>query len=140
MQKIRPINLFALAMFLSFFAFISCSRPIEKKLEGVWQIEDIKFDADTNIYDTSELADVIEDQKSVRFELYAGDSLKIYTGSTSINGKWSFNEKDQGVYVFMANSPDSVLMGIYKDGKLVNEENDSGLKIITIFKKIKSLD
>ena len=130
-----------LASFLfSLSVFISCNKPVKDKIAGVWQIEDIKFDADTSMYDTSELESVVSDQKSVKFELHPDMSLKIVTGSSTIEGTWSYNDKDQGVYVIMANSPDSVLMGTYKDGKLVNLDENPGLTITTIFTKEKDLD
>lgn len=113
---------------------ISCSKSIEKKIAGTWKVEDVKFESERQ-FDAAKLEASKESAKAVNYELLDDYSAKIHIGATVLEGTWSFREAEAGVYMAFKGSPDTVLLGRYTEGKLINEAIRPDLKITTIFIK-----
>ena len=126
----------SLAITLSTVLLFSCSKSIEKKLAGTWKVEDVKFDSSRPM-DPAKLASSKESAKSVSYELLEDKTAKIHAGTTLLEGNWTYKEAEAGVYMAFTGSFDTVLIGRYEDGKLINEATKAGLKITTIFVKEK---
>jgi hypothetical protein len=123
--------------FIILFAGIllfSCSRSIEKKIAGIWKVEDVQFDSKMPM-DPAQLAASKESAKSVSYELLEDYTAKVHAGSTVLEGNWTYKEAEAGVYMSFTGSFDTVLLGRYEDGKLINEASRPEIKITTIFVK-----
>jgi hypothetical protein len=112
----------------------SCSRSIEKKIAGMWKVEDVQFDS-TVPMDPAQLAASKVSAKSVSYELMEDYTAKVHAGMTVLEGNWIYREAEEGVYMAFTGSFDTVLLGRYKDGKLINEASRPNFKITTIFAK-----
>jgi hypothetical protein len=128
--------IFSLDIILDGTLLFSCSKSIEKKLAGTWKVEDVKFDSSRPM-DPAKLASSKESAKSVSYELLEDKTAKIHAGTTLLEGNWTYKEAEAGVYMAFTGSFDTVLIGRYEDGKLINEATKAGLKITTIFVKEK---
>ena len=95
--------------------------------------------ADPAIMDSASIARTIRDQKAILYELYEDHSMKIRTGSSTIEGSWMYNKEDKGVYVIFAGTLENLLLGMYEKGKLINEEKEEGITITTVFFKERKL-
>jgi len=126
--------LFSLILFISGILLFSCSRSIEKKIAGTWKVEDVQFNTVVPI-DPSQLESSKESQKSISYELLEDYTAKVHVGGSLLEGTWSYKEAEAGVYMVFTGSFDTVLLGRYEDGKLINEENKPDIRITTIFKK-----
>lgn len=134
----KSILLFLLA---ALFLLSACSLSVEKKIPGAWRVEDVNFVAeDPAFLDSASIARTIKDQKAILYELNADHSMKIRTGSSTIDGSWMYNKEDKGVYVIFSGTLDNLLLGKYEKGKLINEEKDEGFTITTIFSKERKLN
>lgn len=123
-----------LVILLSGIIFFSCSKSIEKKIAGIWKVEDVKFNSSVPI-DPAQLESSKESAKLVSYELLEDYTAKVHAGSSVLEGNWKYKEAEAGVYMVFTGSFDTVLLGRYEDGKLINEAVRPDLKIITIFKK-----
>jgi hypothetical protein len=126
--------LIVLVIFISAAFIISCSKSIEKKIAGTWKVEDVKFDASGPV-DQAKLNASKESAKAVSYELLEDKSAKIHVGTTMLEGTWTFKEAEAGIYMAFKGSFDTVLLGKYEEGKLVNIANKPGIVITTIFTK-----
>ena len=124
------LTLIAAVLFLA-----SCNKPIEKKVAGTWKIDDVTYKADSNIYNPAQLDQIIESQKTLRFELSEDKTMKVVTGSTTIEGNWIYKDAEKGVYIVYKGRVDTMLMGIYEKGKLINHEVNPDIEITTTFVK-----
>lgn len=131
-MKIRALIHFL--FLLSALLLISCSQPIKKKLIGIWKVEDVQFNTsvpmDPAMQQSSE-----ESQKSIRYELMENDTARVRAGYSTFTGTWIYKESDQSVYMVFSGTFDTVLLGKYEDGKLVNRETRPEIGITTIFAK-----
>lgn len=123
-----------LVIFISGVILFSCSRSIEKKIAGIWKVEDVQFDSKMPM-DPAQLAASKESAKSVSYELMEDYTAKVHAGSTVLEGNWTYKEAEAGVYMSFTGSFDTVLLGRYEDGKLINEASRPEIKITTIFVK-----
>lgn len=129
----RDLILF-FALIISVIIIQGCSKPIEKRLAGKWKVEDVQFK--TNIpMDPAVLQSSEESQKSISYELLENDTAKVYAGFSTFTGIWVYKEADQSVYMAFAGTFDTILLGKYEDGKLVNREVRPDIEITTIFAK-----
>jgi hypothetical protein len=117
------------------FIIAGCSKPIKERLAGTWKVEDVQFKTsvpmDPMIQQASE-----ESQKSISYELLESDTAKIHAGKfTTLTGIWVYKEADQSVYMVFTGTFDTILLGKYEDGKLVNRETRPDIEITTIFAK-----
>lgn len=97
-------------------------------------MEDVKFET-TRQLDPAQIESSKEIAKSVSYELLEDKTAKIHAGTTVLDGSWTYKEAEKGVYMAFSGSFDTVLLGRLEEGKLINEANRSGIKIITIFFK-----
>jgi hypothetical protein len=128
-------NLLSFIIFiLSSFLIISCSKPIEKKLAGIWKVEDVQFKTsipmDPAIQQSSEAS-----QKTISYELLENDTARVRAGYSTFIGTWIYKEADKSVYMVFSGTFDTILLGKYEDGKLVNKEIRPDIEITTIFAK-----
>jgi len=114
----------------------SCSKSIEKKIAGTWKVEDVKFDSDVPL-DPSQIESSKESAKSVSYELLEDHTARVHAGATILEGNWKYKEAEAGVYMVFTGSFDTVLLGRYEEGKLINEATRPDIKITTIFIKEK---
>jgi hypothetical protein len=126
--------LFSLVILLSAAILFSCSRPIQKKLAGNWKVEDVKFESGGPL-DPAQTESSIESQKSISYELLEDYTAKVHAGLSVLEGNWIFKEAQSSVYMVFAGTFDTILLGRYEEGKLINEENRPDIKITTIFIK-----
>jgi hypothetical protein len=129
----KSFSFIIIALF-STFLIISCSRSPEKKIAGTWKVEDVKFDSNRPV-DQAKLDASKESAKSVSYELLEDKKAKIHVGSTDFEGFWTYKKAEAGVYMSFTGSFDTVLLGKFQDGKLINEATRQGIKITTIFTK-----
>jgi hypothetical protein len=116
---------------------ISCSKPVEKQIPGIWKIDDVAFVADSSQFDLNSLKATAEEQKTLRFNLKADNSLDVSTGFATLKGKWLFKKDKNSVFINYDGSPDTLLMGIWQDGKLINDEKNTVISVKTTFVKEK---
>jgi len=64
-------------------------------------------------------------------------TAKVHAGFSILEGNWIYKEAEAGVYMVFKGSFDTVLLGRYEEGKLINEESRPEIKITTIFSKEK---
>ena len=126
--------LFSLIILIYATLLFSCSKSIEKKISGIWQVEDVKFDSSMPL-DQAQVESSKESAKSISYELLEDHSAKIHAGSSVLAGSWTYKEAQSGVYMVFSGTFDTILLGRYQEGKLVNEEDKPDLKITTIFTK-----
>jgi len=129
----KSLSIIIISFLLAVF-FVSCSRAPEKKIAGTWKVEDVKFET-TRQLDPAQIESSKEIAKSVSYELLEDKTAKIHAGTTVLDGSWTYKEAEKGVYMAFSGSFDTVLLGRLEEGKLINEANRSGIKIITIFFK-----
>lgn len=122
-------------LFATAIIFSGCSKPIEKKLAGTWQVEDMLFKADFPL-DETVMAASEESQKSIIFELREDYSARVVAGTfSSFDANWIYKESENAVFVIFAGTADTIPLGIFKDGKLINVETNSDIEITTIYAK-----
>ena len=114
----------------------SCSKSIEKKLAGIWKVEDVKFNTSIPM-NPDQLESSKESAKTVSYELMEDYTAKVHAGFSILEGNWIYKEAEAGVYMVFKGSFDTVLLGRYEEGKLINEESRPDIKITTIFSKEK---
>jgi hypothetical protein len=128
--------IFSLAILLAGALLFSCSKSIEKKLAGTWKVEDVKFDSKRPM-DAAQQESSKASAKTVTYELLEDKTAKIHVGSTVLEGNWTYKEAEANVYMAFTGSFDTILLGSYKEGKLINEATRPDIKITTIFIKEK---
>jgi hypothetical protein len=126
--------LISLVILISGTILFSCSKSIEKRIAGTWKVEDVKFDANVPI-DPAKLEASRESAKSLSYELLEDYTAKVHAGMTVLEGTWAYKEAEAGVYMVFTGSVDTVLLGRYAEGKLINEATRHEIKITTIFAK-----
>jgi hypothetical protein len=123
-----------IAFLLSAFIIQSCGRPIEKRLAGTWKVEDVQFKTsvpmDPAVQQQSE-----ESQKTISYELMENDTARVKAGYSTFTGTWIYKEADKSIYMVFEGTFDTILLGKYEDGKLVNREVRPDIEITTIFAK-----
>jgi len=122
------------ALTFSILIIQGCTKPIENRLAGKWKVEDVQFKSSVPI-DPMILQSSEESQKSISYELLENDTAKVYAGFSTFTGIWVYKEADQSVYMAFAGTFDTILLGKYEDGKLVNREVRPDIEITTIFAK-----
>lgn len=132
----RRILSFIIIVIMAAAIFSGCSKSPEKKLAGTWKVEDVTFESSRQL-DPAQIESSKEIAKSVSYELLEDKTAKIHAGTTVLDGSWTYREAEKGVYMAFSGSFDTVLLGRLEEGKLINEANRSGIKIITIFIKEK---
>jgi len=130
-----PIR-FAFLILLASFLLLSCSKSAENKIAGTWKVEDVKFET-AQPMDPAKLEASKQSAKSVSYELMKDKTAKIHAGTTVLEGNWTYKEAEAGVYMAFKGSFDTVLLGRYENGKLINEASRANIKIITVFAKEK---
>lgn len=125
---------FFLIIFISGVLFFSCSKSIEKKIAGVWKVEDVQFNTSVPM-DPAKLESSKKSAKSDSYELLEDFTAKVHVDKTVLEGNWVYKEAEAGVYMVFADSFDTVLLGRYVEGKLINESNRPEIRITTIFTK-----
>jgi len=126
--------LFILTLAVAGFMLYSCSTSSENKIAGTWKVEDVIFDS-SNPMSEAQILSSKESAKTVSYELMKDHSAKILAGSTVLEGTWEYREAEAGVYMVFTDSFDTVLIGRYEEGKLINEATRPDIKITTIFVK-----
>jgi hypothetical protein len=126
--------LFFLVIIITGALLFSCSKSIEKKIAGIWKVEDVKFDTPEPM-DPSQLEASKESAKAISYELLKDYSAKIHAGSSVLEGNWVYKEAKSSVYMVFTGTFDTVLLGRYEKGKLINEEEKPDIRITTIFVK-----
>lgn len=126
----------SLAITLSTVILFSCSKSIEQKLAGTWKVEDVKFDSKRPM-DAAQLESSKLSAKSVTYELLEDRTAKIHVGSSVLEGNWTYKEAEANVYMAFTGSFDTILLGRFDEGKLINEATRPDIKITTIFIKEK---
>jgi hypothetical protein len=129
-NRIFSFSIFILSLALLF----SCTKPIHKKLTGTWKVEDVQFNSAVPI-DPLILQSSEESQKTISYELQENDTARIHAGYSTFTGIWVFKESDQSVYMVFSGTFDTILLGKYEGGKLVNKEIRPDIEITTIFTK-----
>jgi hypothetical protein len=114
----------------------SCSKSVEKKIAGTWKVEDVRFNSAVPM-DPAQMESSKESAKSVSYELLEDHTARVHAGMTILEGNWKYKEAEAGVYMVFTGSFDTVLLGRYEEGKLINEAVRPDLKITTIFTKEK---
>jgi hypothetical protein len=125
---------FLLVILISGVFLFSCSKPIEKKLAGIWKVEDVKFDTSIPM-DPAQLESSKESQKAISYELLEDFTAKVHAGFSVLEGNWIFKEAESSVYMVFSGTFDTILLGRYEGGKLINEESRPDITITTIFTK-----
>jgi hypothetical protein len=64
------------------------------------------------------------------------DTARIRAGYSTFTGTWVYKNSDQSVYMVFSGTLDTILLGKYEDGKLVNKEIRPEIEITTIFAKV----
>jgi hypothetical protein len=128
--------LFFVLIIISGAILFSCSKSIEKKIAGIWKVEDVTFESTIQM-DQAQLEASKESAKAISYELLKDNTAKIHAGSSVLEGNWIYKEAKSSVYMVFSGTLDTVLLGRYEEGKLINEEDKPDLKITTIFKKVK---
>lgn len=137
-MKTLTRSVFFLAI-LSLLFTSSCNQSKEDKIAGAWRVENVEFDDPQGLLDPVMVQSIIKNQKSILYELYQDRSMKVRTGSSVIEGTWMFNKEDDGVYVMFADNLENTQLGIFSDGKIVNEDFEDSLTIRTTFIKERKL-
>ncbi|MCK9401207.1 MAG: hypothetical protein M0Q51_14605 [Bacteroidales bacterium] len=126
--------LFPLVILISGALLFSCSKPIEKKLAGMWKVEDVQFNTNLRI-DPGTLEASKESQKAISYELLEDFTAKVHAGFSVLEGNWIYKEAESSVYMVFSGTFDTILLGRYEKGKLINEETRPDITITTIFIK-----
>ncbi|MBW6458958.1 MAG: hypothetical protein K0B08_00135 [Bacteroidales bacterium] len=114
----------------------SCSNPVEKKLPGIWVVEDMEFESEYEL-DEQLVEASKRSQKSISYELLADKTARVYTGFTTFESEWLYVKNEKSVYIIFPGTYDTILLGRYEDGKLVNIEENPEIRIKTVFVKEK---
>jgi hypothetical protein len=126
--------LFSLVIIISGALLFSCSKSIEKKIAGIWKVEDVTFESSEQL-DQAQVESSRESAKSISYELLEDFTAKIHAGSSVLEGNWVYKEAKSSVYMVFSGTFDTVFLGRYEGGKLINEEERPDIKITTIFIK-----
>lgn len=124
----------SIIILISGVLLFGCSRPIEKKLAGMWKVEDVQFKTNLPI-DPGTLEASKESQKAISYELLEDFTAKVHAGFSVLEGNWIYKEAESSVYMVFSGTFDTILLGRYEKGKLINEETRPDIKITTIFAK-----
>jgi hypothetical protein len=128
--------LFSLVIAFTGTILFGCSRSIEKKLEGTWKAEDVKFESSEPL-DPAQIESSKESAKAISYELLEDNTAKIHAGSSVLEGNWIYKADKTSVYMVFSGTFDTVLLGRYEGGKLINEDDRPDIRITTIFTKEK---
>lgn len=128
--------LFSLIILISASLLFSCTKSIEKKIEGIWKVQDVTFESTVQM-DQAQIESSRESAKSISYELLEDNTAKIHAGSSVLEGNWIYKEAKSSVYMVFSGTFDTILLGRYQEGKLINEEDKPDIKITTIFSKEK---
>lgn len=100
----------------------------------MWKVEDVQFKTNLPI-DPGTLEASKESQKAISYELLEDFTAKVHAGFSILEGNWIFKESESSVYMIFSGTFDTILLGRYEKGKLINEETRPDIKITTIFAK-----
>lgn len=125
---------FSLIILISATFLFSCSKSIEKKIAGIWKVEDVTFESSEQL-DQAQIESSKESAKAISYELLEDYTARIHAGSSVLEGNWIYKEAKSSVYMVFSGTFDTVLLGKYEEGKLINEESRPDIKITTIFSK-----
>jgi hypothetical protein len=103
-------------------------------MAGIWKVEDVKFETSMPL-NPAQVESSKESAKTISYELLENYTAKIHAGSSVLEGNWIYKEAKSSVYMVFSGTLDTILLGRYEEGKLINEENKPDLKITTIFIK-----
>jgi hypothetical protein len=126
--------LFSLIIIISGALLFSCTKPIQKRLAGMWKVEDVQFNTSLPV-DPGQLESSKESAKSISYELLEDYTAKVHAGFSVLEGNWIFKETESSVYMVFSGTFDTILLGRYEGGKLINEEIRPDITIKTIFVK-----
>lgn len=126
----------SLMILLSGLILFSCSKSVKQKLAGVWKVEDVKFGGSGQL-DPAQTQSSIESQKAINYELLDDNTAKVHAGFADLEGTWIYKEAESSVYMVFSGTSDTILLGRYEDGKLINVEDRPDIKITTTFIKDK---
>jgi hypothetical protein len=126
--------LFSLVIIISGALLFSCSKSIEKKIAGIWKVEDVKFESSEQL-DPAQVESSKESAKTISYELLEDYTAKVHAGSSVLEGNWIYKEAKSSVYMVFSGTFDTVFLGRFEEGKLINEESRPDIKITTIFVK-----
>ena len=130
-------NLLLVLFGMSLTIMMSCSKPVEKKIPGTWKVDDVAYVDASSQFDLDALKATADQQKTLKFILKKNDSMEVLTGFSTFKGKWFYNKELKTVSIVYEGSPDTLLMGIWSDGKIINEEKSTAITIKTTFVKEK---
>ncbi|MFO7615472.1 MAG: hypothetical protein R6W71_12620 [Bacteroidales bacterium] len=127
------ILVISLVLFTGIVLF-SCSPSIEKQLPGIWIVEDMQFESEYEL-DEQLIEASKRSQKSISYELMADKTARVYTGFTTFESEWLYIKSKNTVYIIFPGTYDTILLGRYDDGKLINVEDNPDIRITTVFVK-----
>jgi hypothetical protein len=100
----------------------------------MWKVEDVQFNTSLPV-DPGQLESSKESAKSISYELLEDYTAKVHAGFSVLEGNWIFKETESSVYMVFSGTFDTILLGRYEGGKLINEEIRPDITIKTIFVK-----
>ncbi len=130
-------NLSLILFGVSFAMLVSCSKPVEKQIPGTWKVDDVAYVDASSQFDLNALKATADQQKTLKFVLKKNDSMEVLTGFSTFKGKWFYNKDKNTISIVYEGSPDTLLMGTWNDGKIINEEKSTAITIKTTFVKEK---
>lgn len=127
-----------IAVFIVSILIISCSGSPEKNIPGLWKAKTVITNVDSSKISTEQINKGIEIQKSISFEYFKDHTMDVITPSGSFSGTWSYSSASNEIFIRIdgSNPKDSTLMGMFKDGKIIsNNETPVGEFIVTYVKE-----
>ena len=125
----------SLVLFAGIFLF-SCSPSIEKQLPGIWVVEDMEFESEYEL-DEQLIEASKRSQKSISYELMADKTARVYTGFTTFESEWLYKKSKNTVFIIFPGTYDTIQLGRFEEGKLINIEENPDIRITTVFMKEK---
>lgn len=132
----KKIHSLAVITAFIFGLIVSCSNS-ESNIVGLWTVEKVGLDADTTGIDSQTINKSIEQQKSLSIEFFGDKTMNIISNDGTFPGKWSFDKNTKFIHVNLDDyaAMDSVKIGKFVDGQIVNREKTAFGWMIITYKK-----
>ncbi len=133
MKKIKSLAVFAVFL----IAMLAACSDAGNKIVGVWVVENVALNADTTGLDSKAIKKSIDEQKKLSLEFFADTTMNIISEDGTFPGKWSLNKTTEIINVKLDDytTKDSVKIGKFANGKIVNREKTAFGWIVITYEK-----
>jgi hypothetical protein len=136
--KKHSMNRFRVIVLLIAAALIyACSTSNESRIPGKWVADEVEITPKTENFSKAKEDALRRLEKTVTFIFEEDMTMKAVTGSTAIDGVWTFDEETSEIFVAFIgdNDPKPKQFGIFKNGRLITSRDSDDVDVRTTYKR-----